>query len=183
MNLGALLELQAWCNPETAEAHGTKCGKPTKESGTLEKRTARAKGFTYSVVHHTSPRKGFALSISKNNEHVIDGKPKANHIAAYIRNHRKDLMSDPRMHVGGWFDSKSKKTYLDVSLIEKDKKKAFMLAQKHKQLAIFDLEHKQVLTTPKKKIELNAESKTRNYFAFRHTANPDDIEKEIGKLS
>lgn len=173
--------IEAYCNPETAKAHGTKCGPPLREGKPLKNKMDRQKGFTYSLVHKSSPKEGYALSVFKHSERMIEGKPTANHISKFIQDHRDHLTRDPRMHVGGWYNKDDKKTYLDVSLIEKDKKEALRLAQKHKQLAIFDLKNKKTINTPKAPIQAGRDH-TGHHFYFKHDADPGEVATQIGQL-
>jgi hypothetical protein len=177
MNLQQTIAIQAWCNPDTAKEHGTKCGKPYQETRKLEKKGA---GFTHSLIHHSSPKDGYALSIHKKYEKIFDGKINAGQISAYIKDHMDKLKSDPRMHIGGWYDSEHGKTYLDLSIVENDKNKAMALAQKHHQLAVFDLKNKKVIPTPKKKITAEKDpEKSRKRFWFKYDSNPDEIAKAL----
>jgi len=50
----------------------------------------------------------------------------------------KDLLSKPSHAVGTWYDPSDKKTFLDVSIVVKDKKDADKLGRQHNQRSMFE---------------------------------------------
>ncbi|HEY5631624.1 MAG TPA: hypothetical protein VIR31_05815 [Nitrososphaeraceae archaeon] len=74
-------------------------------------------------------KSGYAVSLT-NNKHK-DINKLVNRALSICKNYNN-------YYFGGWFDSKNKNYYLDISLIIPDKQTALNLANNFKQLAIFD---------------------------------------------
>jgi len=113
--------------------------------GSLAEKAVKEGGFTYNPVrmkNRVPPKNGFALSINKNTEKVIDltanRKSIRDDITNYVRAYREGIKS-PDNFLGGWVDKG--KLYLDVSKVITDKREAVRLARNADQLAIFDLAH------------------------------------------
>jgi SPP1 gp7 family putative phage head morphogenesis protein len=97
-------------------------------------------GFTYSLASHNSPKSGYALSISPENERILNLRSVTTEkMRGILQEYRPVLSSDTRAHIGGWYDGTTKKAYLDVSIVTTSKASAIKLAKQHNQLAIFDL--------------------------------------------
>ena len=98
-------------------------------------------GFTYQPFLKRSPKTGFALSIYPEREAVLD-KVQPKGIRGFIDDN-KDMWSNPRNYVGGWYNTEDKKVYLDVSMVVDDPKEAEDMCKKHNQYAYFDLGKKE----------------------------------------
>jgi len=97
-------------------------------------------GFTFEPRSASSPADGYALSIFKDYETIIDAtSPNPNDVANFIDKHQDLLKKNNQTHIGGWYDKESRKFFLDVSVVEHNYEKAIKLAQQHNQLAIWDL--------------------------------------------
>jgi phage gp29-like protein len=100
-------------------------------------------GFTYNPVrlkHRGPPRRGYALSVRKDTEKVIDLAAKREAVKAqlkeYVRKHRETIKAEGN-YLGGWIDNG--KLYLDISKVIKDRNEAVKAAERAEQLAIYDL--------------------------------------------
>ena len=91
----------------------------------------------------------FAVSTFPERAKVISGEVSTTQIEGFIKAN-KDLLKDESNSVGTWFDKESGKTHLDIVKTLKDKSEAISLAEKHKQLATFDLKTMQEIRTPVK---------------------------------
>jgi len=119
MNLEEILIILAGgpgsgCNPDVG-----KCGRPPGERTVVARqlydRIKKDGGFTYSPLTKTSPKKGYALSISPDYERIMDArKATPEKIRAIIKGYEPILKKDKRANIGGWFDTKSKKFFFDV---------------------------------------------------------------------
>ena len=132
--------LQAYHLPgeHDQEDHGNR-------GGGLAEKALKEGGFTYNPVrikNRAAPAKGYALSLRKDTERVIDIKAGREavkkEIIEYVRKHREEI-KEPGNFVGGWYDDESKKIFLDLSTVIDDRAKAERMAKEHKQLAIYDL--------------------------------------------
>jgi len=108
-------------------------------------------GVTYNPVRHKereAPRRGYALSLAKNTEEVIDGpiEPQAlrARVKTYVREHW-DQIKASRNYLGGWKDETTGKVYLDISTVVDDFQQARQLALQANQLAIYDLEKNETI--------------------------------------
>lgn len=116
-------------------------------SGGLVHKLHEQGGFTYSPIAQLTPNRGFMVSPYPEREHVIEGKVTGRALMSYVRNNA-DLLGQPGHFLGGWFDERSGKTYLDVSVRAKTGRKAAQLAKTHNQFAYFDLGKMRTVDVP-----------------------------------
>lgn len=97
-------------------------------------------GFTYSAVNRSSPSVGFALSPYPERSFAKDfSEVKPLDIIKYIAKNR-DILTQSNHYLGAWHDPASGKVFLDVSVVNQDRKAAEKLAKEKDQIAYFDLE-------------------------------------------
>lgn len=162
---------------------GSAPGPRTQMSTGLLDRIDHDGGFTVSSVG-LSPKSGYALSISPDNERILDMKTlttgKMNRI---LRQYEPILKKEPRAHVGGWRDPVSGKVFFDVSIVTKNKSEAMALAKKHNQLAIYDLKHGKTINTGVKRQLEQKESKKKKLvrFEFGRHASAESIVNALKK--
>jgi hypothetical protein len=108
-------------------------------------------GVTYNPVRRKereAPAHGYALSLAKNTEEVVDGPIETAALRArvksYVRAHW-DQIKAPHNYLGGWKDETTGKVYLDISTVIDDLNQAKELARKANQLAIYDLEKNETI--------------------------------------
>lgn len=65
-------------------------------------------------------------------------------IETFIRRNA-DLLSDPRVILGSWYNSNEDTTYLDVSVVTVDGRSACALGSTYNQIAVFDLAQETVI--------------------------------------
>jgi hypothetical protein len=118
-------------------------GESDQEVDELKEKAVKSGGFTYNPVRwkdREPPKNGFALSVRKDTEKVVDLSAKRDELRKqlkqYIHEHRADIKAQGNF-LGGWIDNG--KLYLDISKVVGERQKAIELAQKADQLAIFDL--------------------------------------------
>lgn len=126
--------------PRVPAGQGDPSGQWTKVGHSLHEKLVAGGGFTYQPILASSPVKGYALSISRENERVFEGDVTEEQIAQYIADRESLFRADPQAHVGGWLDVETGKVYLDVSIIEPDRETAIRRAQEYGQEGIYDLE-------------------------------------------
>lgn len=59
-------------------------------------------------------------------------------LTAFVQAH-KDLLSDPRICFGTWFNKDDGNTYIDINVVLSDKAKAVELGKQYNQISIFNL--------------------------------------------
>lgn len=107
--------------------------------GVLEAINQADGGFTYHAVTGEQPTTGYALSIHKDRESVMDTTT-ANAVAlANYADRNWDLLSQKGNYLGGWHDPNDGKVYLDVSTVVKTAEEAEQMARDAQQIAYFDL--------------------------------------------
>lgn len=96
-------------------------------------------GFTYHAVTGDTPTSGFALSLHKDRERIVDAsKVDLVTLATYARDN-DDLLQQPGNYMGGWNNPEDGKVYLDVSTVVQTESEAQVLGARANQLAFFDL--------------------------------------------
>lgn len=96
-------------------------------------------GFTREVPSGEEKTTGWAVAVSGHEEHTSISKLTPRWVREYRREHAEAL-NDPQTSWGGWYDTDSGEVFLDVSIIERSKRKAIELGMKFKQKAIYNLE-------------------------------------------
>ena len=93
-----------------------------------------------------SGQAGFAVSISKDTEQILQSPPTTQDILAYqtLSNVRQILISTPAAFVGTWQDKGQH--YLDVSIFVVSKHEALTLGKTYQQQAVFDLAQGEAIT-------------------------------------
>jgi len=98
-------------------------------------------GFTYHAVTGEQPHEGFAVSVYKGREGVLDVKDlTVEKLWDYAAKNR-DLLREPGNFFGGWHNPADGKLYLDVSKVVSSHAEARRLAGAHNQIAYFDLQN------------------------------------------
>jgi len=96
-------------------------------------------GFSYHATTGQQPTTGYALSIHKDRERVLDAKDVTFANLWKYAQDNKDLLSQRDNYFGGWHDPESGKVYLDVSTVVNSAAQAAQLGKAHGQLAYLDL--------------------------------------------
>jgi hypothetical protein len=89
--------------------------------------------------------KGFAVSVNPERTQTSQN-PDASTLARYVLDNWDLLSQEPKVF-GGWLDTESGITYLDVVTVFDSKEEALDLAVQHGELAIFDLGSGQEIRT------------------------------------
>ena len=106
----------------------------------LAKRINLNGGVTYNAVDDTFPTSGFAVSVFKGEERILDFPTVTETVLfEYFQIHSKSLQT-PGACFGAWRDDG--RMFLDISIVVSDLNTAITLAKEHKQLAVFDLYNK-----------------------------------------
>jgi hypothetical protein len=83
----------------------------------------------------------FAVSLYPERTVRIEGREIPREVViAFCRQH-KDLLGDPRVVIGTWYNTEEDITYLDVTAICCEMQEAVTLGQRYNQIALYDLEH------------------------------------------
>src|SRR5262245_48670538 len=100
-------------------------------------------GFTYSLYRgNLAGTHGYAVAVFPELSVVLDGPATEGQLAQFVQDNLV-LLHDPQLNLGGWYDSRSCKTYLDISAVIPSRKLAVTLARKHKQRSITNLRNLQ----------------------------------------
>lgn len=81
----------------------------------------------------------YAVSLYPDRSVVVPGKQPTLEALRKFVSDNGDLLSDPRVSAGTWFNSDDGMTYLDVSATVPDKQEAIDLGKRYNQISIFDL--------------------------------------------
>ncbi len=133
-------------------------------------------GFTY-LPTHRAPKTGFGLSIYPEKGQVVDeGHLNADVITKYIDSNLSFLKAHPDTWVGGWLNLDDGQTYLDLSVVSKDKDAASKLCMKYNQKAYFDFkEGHEVYIDPKDDPNLAKAKPSLVHFLIPPDATKDEI--------
>jgi hypothetical protein len=101
-------------------------------------------GFSVKPTTGQMPTSGYMVSIPGHTQIVDNATPE--NVAAYANAHAVAL-KDPAAHIGGWTDSDSGKTYLDVSHNIGNRSRAVQLGVLHNQKAIWDVKGNREIDT------------------------------------
>lgn len=105
-------------------------------------------GFTYNAVTGEQPKTGYALSLHKDREQVLDAKQVSLVTLAQYAQDNRSLLGQPNNFLGAWHNPVDDKIYIDVSTVVKSATEAERLAREAHQLAYFDLEHGKSIEVP-----------------------------------
>lgn len=127
--------------PRDDQGQWTGTGLPTlpKVEGILDAIGRPDGGFTYHAVTGEQPTTGFALSIHRDREAVMDDSQAT--VVALARYAAKNwgLLKESGNFIGGWHNPDDGKVYLDVSTVVETAEEADRLARAADQIAYFDL--------------------------------------------
>lgn len=118
-------------------------------------------GFTYQPATADQPTHGYAVSIYKGREVVLDAKDVTVEALAKYAVQNWDLLQQGDNHFGGWHNPDDGKVYLDVSRVVRDAGEANRLAAAHDQIAYFDLHAGKSIPTTKGDDAKEADTRTR----------------------
>lgn len=143
-----------------------------KRSAGLFKALEKEGGFTYQPVTGRSPTKGYALSVSPEFEEVYDAsKITKNDMRRFLDKHSDLFAENPDAYAGGWVDTEEGKVYLDVSIVVSDLERAWSLADKYDQKALYDLGKGETLYRSREQ-----QRKGKRFIRFALPADPTDDE-------
>lgn len=132
-------------NPRGGSAHMQgvlKATKPIKvKSGVLDTVKANPNGFSVTPKGKV-PDSGYMVAVAGRTK-IVDAKDLASErgqqiINDYVRQH-SDVLGKSGAHIGGWTDTETGKTHLDVAYNIKNKNTAIRAGQSHNQIAIWDV--------------------------------------------
>jgi hypothetical protein len=96
-------------------------------------------GFTYSLHRgNLAGTPGYAVAVFPHRSVVLDGAATERQLAQFVQDNL-GLLQDPQLNLGGWYDRRSSKTYLDISAVISSRELAIRLAREHRQKSITDL--------------------------------------------
>lgn len=81
----------------------------------------------------------YAVSLYPDLGIVLEGKEIPPEVLRRFILDNRDLLEDPRVSIGTWYDSESGMTYLDISATLPDEQRAIELGREYNQIAIFNL--------------------------------------------
>jgi hypothetical protein len=120
-----------------AQSTGTSGMKNTVLRGLVE--TAKENGGMTVSIEGNTPDRGIAYSPSKTTEtRISEADFNEESLDAFVDKHW-DMLTQPGMHIGGWFNEKDTTWYLDVSKVNEYNSRVIQDAQDAEQLAVFDL--------------------------------------------
>lgn len=105
-------------------------------------------GATFSLLYGDMVNKPyFSVSIFPDLSHVVNGKLiDSEAIESFIKPY-VGLAKDGKIAIGTWYDIDRGKTFIDFSLLIKDRETAVKLAEKYNQIGIFDLAKMEYIET------------------------------------
>lgn len=113
---------------------------------TVLDKLANEGGFTLDLNKGDYVTEGFAVSINPEHTRVIDGEVDSVSVVQYVTD-KMDVLGQEGKVFGGWLDTESGKTYLDVVTVFDSKELALDLAVEHGELAIYDITNGQEIRT------------------------------------
>jgi len=138
-------------------------------------------GFTYQPVLNSSPKKGMVVSIFPGREENFTPPPPitVDEIRSYIKKNA-DLLIDPRNNVGGWKNTKTGETSLDISIVVSSRSKAAELCRQYKQFAFWDLAAGEEVRVEgaREEAKERTKGKGKNWVRFQLPADPSDADLE-----
>lgn len=150
--LAPVFELDKAYNPSQPR---DKIGRWTSSgaAGLASRRINEAGGFTIHPKTNDEPTEGFALSKWPERSLVLEwGKSHPARVARSIKSwltKNSDMLSDPKMHIGGWLDRDSGKVYVDFSVVypRSQRAEAVRDAKEANQKAIWSLHDMEEINT------------------------------------
>ena len=122
-----------------------------KESRDLLQKAVSTGGFTYEPIANVSPTSGYALSNFKDKELIVSVDDlSSSTIFRYMQKH-SEVLKDPNVYVGGWWDTRTDEVYLDISTILDDRGAAIEMAREMDEEGIFDLSNFETIIVKAKK--------------------------------
>lgn len=118
--------------------------------GTALERLRDNGGFTLDVQRVEWVTEGFAVSVNPERTRTVKGEVDVLTLAQFVADNRDHLftnITDSRKVFGGWLDTETGITYLDVVTIVDSKEFALDLAVRHGELAIYDITNDQEIRT------------------------------------
>jgi hypothetical protein len=97
-------------------------------------------GFTIDPVRGTAPRAGYAVAVHPERSwRIAAASFRPEHVARFIRRNAGALRAAPALCAGAWLDPATGVVHLDLSVVERDRRRALELARRHGQIGVFDL--------------------------------------------
>lgn len=127
-----------------AGAHGVSHQVGVGRIGMMDVIRNNPHGFTVDTQGNV-PTKGYMVSESGRSQ-VLSGRVAPHAVSAYAARNA-DALSQPGSYIGGWRDSKSGKTYLDVSHNIPRQRSAVKAGKERNQIAIWDVKRKREIRT------------------------------------
>jgi len=104
----------------------------------ITRMTRKQGGASVHAATGEIPADGFMVSTYPKRSVVVDGPVKEADVASFLAKN-KDVLKRPDNFLGTWYEEATGKTHLDISKRFTDKRKAFKTAERHNQLAIYDV--------------------------------------------
>lgn len=134
-------------------------------------------GFSYSPIVHGSPTTGYVVSVFKAYETPLKvSEITAQTIREFFKANASIFEKRPDAHLGGWYNTETRRYVLDLSIVEKSRSKAMQLGKTHNQDAIWDL-------VRKREIRIAAAKAQFVRFDFPPNATPEAIAEALRKLA
>ena len=140
---------------------GGKAATSNQLVGTATEQLNKSGGFTVHPISGKSPTKGYMVATVPGQE-LVTKKLTANKLGGFIQKNSANFSKDKGLHVGGWYNKKNGKIYVDLSSNVSSLAKAKTLAKKHKQIAIWDVANKDEINTEELWRNYNANGQTRS---------------------
>jgi hypothetical protein len=96
-------------------------------------------GFTLDMQSHEWVTEGFAVSLNPERTMVVEGELTSDHTLAFLSDNADLLLTEKGKVFGGWVDTETGKTYLDVVTVYADREEAIKFGRFYGEIAIFDL--------------------------------------------
>ena len=129
--------------------------------GTAKEQLDKSGGFTVHPISGKSPTKGYMVATVPGEELIVKNLT-ANKLGGFIQKNAANFKKDKGLHVGGWYNKKDGKIYVDLSSNVSSLAKAKKLAKQYKQIAIWDVANKDEINTEELWRNYNANGQTRN---------------------
>lgn len=107
-------------------------------------------GFSIKPMNGRAPKSGFMVAAPGHTRIVRESDlsgPQGSRILTQFANEHAGALQQPGAHIGGWTDSKTGKTYLDISHNIPSKRQAVRAGKGRNQIAIWDVKHGREIKT------------------------------------